>query len=194
MTSVALACRKIATTRQCQFARKLPDAITMSSRSESGNGERAAVAVDALRLSGSLRLQVGGASMLPALWPGDTVEIARCSLADVQPGEIILAFREGRFFLHRFLVRSGDSGFVARGDSMPNSDPVSPASALLGRVVQVVRSGHAAPFSFRLRPLDRALGMLFCYCGPARRAALRRHSRRLARGPDSGAFTESVHI
>ncbi len=166
----------------------------MSSQSERGNRERAAVAVDALRQSGSLRLQVGGASMLPALWPGDTVEIARCSLADVRPGEIILAYRDGRFFLHRFVARSGASGFVARGDSMPNSDPGYPANALLGKVVQVVRSGHAASLSSRLRPFDRALGMLFCYCGPARRVALGLHRRRLARGPDSGAFAESAQI
>jgi len=166
----------------------------MSTRSEIGNRERASVAVDALRQSGALRLQVEGASMLPALWPGDAVDIARCSLADVHPGEIVLAFREGRFFLHRFLARSGGSGFVARGDSMPNSDPVSPASALLGRVVQVVRSGHAVPFSSRLRPLDRALGVLFCHCGPARRVVLGLHRRRLARGPDSGEFMESAQL
>jgi hypothetical protein len=132
--------------------------------------------------------------MLPALWPGDEVEIARCSLADVHPGEIVLAFREGRFFLHRFLARSGDSGFVARGDAMPNSDPVSPASTLLGRVVQVVRSGHAASPSSRLRPLDRALGLLFCYCGSARRVALGIHRRRLAQGADSNVFSESAQV
>lgn len=162
--------------------------------SENGNRERAAVALDALRQSGSLRLQVGGASMLPALWPGDAVEIVRCSLAEVQPGEIVLAFREDRFFLHRLIARSGVSSFVARGDAMPNSDPVSPASALLGRVVQVVRLGRAAPVSSRLRPLDRGLGLLFCYCSPARRIALGLHRRRLARGPDSGAFTESARV
>jgi hypothetical protein len=175
-------------------AKKFLIANAMSPRSESGNRARAALAVDALRQSGSLRLQVQGASMLPALWPGDEVEIARCSLSDAHPGEIVLAFREGRFFLHRLRARFRASGFVARGDSMPNSDPVFPADAFLGRVVRVVRSGHAVPISSRLRPLDRALGILFCYCGPARRVVLRLHSRRLAGVPDSGAFAESPQV
>ena len=46
--------------------------------------------------------------MLPALWPGDVVEIASCSLEDVRPGEIVLARREGRLFLHRLVGRFND--------------------------------------------------------------------------------------
>ena len=48
--------------------------------------------------------QVHGESMLPALWPGDVVEIESCSLEDIRPGEIVLAQRDGRLFLHRFVA------------------------------------------------------------------------------------------
>ena len=44
------------------------------SASASLSPQREALAVEALRLTGRLRLQVRGESMLPALWPGDVVE------------------------------------------------------------------------------------------------------------------------
>jgi len=97
---------------------------------------RSALAVDSLRASGRLRLQVRGESMLPTLWPGDVVEIASCSLEDARPGEIVLAFRDGRLFLHRFLARGEFGGFLLRGDSMPGPDPEFPSEALLGRLVR----------------------------------------------------------
>ncbi len=103
------------------------------SASASLSPQREALAVEALRHTGRLRLQVRGESMLPALWPGDLAEIAACALTDVHHGEIVLAFREGRFFLHRFLAHREPNGFLTRGDSMPGPDPVFPADALLGK-------------------------------------------------------------
>src|SRR5271154_5004566 len=100
--------------------------------------ERALLAADlaaeSLRASGRLRLRVRGESMLPTLWPGDVVEIGSCSPNDTRPGEIVLALREGHFFLHRFLGRSSESGFRLRGDSMPAADPEFSNEALLGRL------------------------------------------------------------
>jgi hypothetical protein len=74
---------------------------------ETLTAERSTLAADVLRASGRLCLQVRGESMLPILWPRDVVEIARCSIADARPGDIVLALRGGRFFLHRFLARCG---------------------------------------------------------------------------------------
>jgi len=96
----------------------------------SWSAERSALVADVLlrggRLRQSVRLRVHGESMLPALWPGDVVEIASCSLEDVRPGEIVLARREGRFFMHRLVGRFNDTsttnGFLLRGDSMPSPD------------------------------------------------------------------------
>jgi hypothetical protein len=133
---------------------------------------------DALRrnqpLPTHVRLRVHGESMLPALWPGDEVEIANYSLADLRPGEIVLALREGRLFLHRFVARYGLDRFVLRGDSMPGPDPVFPAEALLGRLVNRVGVSHRP----RLATVSRAIGVLLCHCAPARRVALKVHSMR----------------
>jgi len=160
-----------------------------------GEAERSALAADSLRASGRLRLQVRGESMLPILWPGDVVEIASCSVDQVRPGEIALALREGRFFLHRFLARSQPDRFLMRGDSMPAPDPQFPNQALLGRLVSRAAPGQSQvqtkdqslgeiddPLRARpllpLRPWSRALGQLFCHCGSARRLALKLHDRR----------------
>ena len=156
---------------------------TTSTACSTGNAERSALVAEALRLSGRLRLQVHGESMLPALWPGDLVEIASCSLEDLRPGEIVLARRDGRLFLHRLVSTRKPAVFLLRGDSMPGSDPQFPAKALLGRLVS--KAGERRGVSgFGVKwfgaKWSRALGMVLCHCGVARRLVLKLHSRRLA--------------
>jgi len=164
-----------------------PITTTIMARSN-GKAERSALVADALRLSGRLRLQVHGESMLPALWPGDVVEIASCSLEDVRPGEIMLTRRDGRLFLHRLVSTCKPDGFLLRGDSLPGADPQFPAKALLGRLVSKVdeRRGVSG-FSVRWFGVNwfgakwsRALGMVLCHCGVARRLALKLHRRQKA--------------
>jgi hypothetical protein len=109
--------------------------------------ERSALAIESLRASGRLRLQVRGESMLPTLWPGDLVEIAPCSITDVRPGEIVLAIRDDRFLTHRFVARRHAAGFVLRGDSVPRPDPEFPNEALLGRLVARASGGVEQRFT-----------------------------------------------
>jgi len=132
--------------------------------------------------------------MLPALWPGDFVEIESCSLEDVRPGEMVLALRAGRLVLHRLLTPCTLDGFTLRGDSLPLPDPQFPREALLGRQVRrnqvprnEVRRAHRAgsvttsAMLLEIRPtLSRAVGLLLCHCAPARRVALKLHSLRRA--------------
>jgi len=181
-------------TREKNFL-TLPD--TMRS---SWSAEGSALVAESLRASGCSRLRVRGESMLPALWPGDVVEIASCSPEDVRPGEIVLALRDGRLFLHRFLAPCKPSGFLLRGDSMPGPDPQFPPGAMLGRFVRRVgEKRRVAAVTQRRRfavGCSRALGMLLCYCGMARRLALKLHSRRTAsacawRFPEAATDTSS---
>jgi len=146
--------------------------------------ERALLAADSLRSSGRLRLRVRGESMLPNLWPGDVVEIASCPADDVSPGEIVLALRDGRFYLHRFVGRFPSGGFLLRGDSMPAVDPEFSSDGLLGRLVN-----RRAP----LRWWSRVVGQLLCYCRPARTLALKVHARQQRRRDlqlDAAAITD----
>jgi hypothetical protein len=149
---------------------------------------RSALVGDVLRKNATspqlVRLRVYGESMLPALWPGDFVEIESCSPEDARPGEIVLAMRDGQLFLHRLLSPCTLEGFRLRGDSLPHPDPEFPREAFLGRLLRRAESGNgvSAP---GLRPgpgtgLGRAIGLLFCHCAPVRRVALTLHSLRRA--------------
>jgi hypothetical protein len=131
-----------------------------------GSAAGSALVADALRGRGGLRLRVHGESMLPTLWPGEVVEIEGCSPEEVRPGEIVLARRDGRLFLHRLVTPCAPNGFRLRGDSMPAADPPYPPEALLGRLVR-----HADV------KWSRAVGMLLCHCGVARRLALKLYRR-----------------
>jgi MoaA/NifB/PqqE/SkfB family radical SAM enzyme len=53
------------------------------------------LAAEVLRPSGQLRLRVSGASMLPALWPGYILTIHRQDPAQLRPGDLVLAARNG---------------------------------------------------------------------------------------------------
>lgn len=145
------------------------------------NAERCALAAEVLRQCGRLRMRVHGESMLPVLWPCDEVEIASCSLRDVRPGEIVLAFRNGQFCLHRLVGPVANRGFILCGDSLPGPDPLFPAHAFLGRLVRVA-NGEGRFFAVAIGPglgakLSRAIGLLLCHFGVVRRLALRLNSR-----------------
>jgi Peptidase S24-like len=156
------------------------------------SGERSALAAEVLRRSGRLRLQVRGESMLPAIWPRAVVEIVSCSVEEGKQGEIVLAMRDGRLFVHRLMGRRQD-GFVLRGDSMPGSDLVFQDEALIGRVV----GGEVAGLN-RFYPaliVYRGIGLVLCYCGPLRRAALNLHQRWKKWGQDrEAAVGRRVHL
>ncbi len=163
----------------------MPENATNAAHSSWGT-ERSALLADVLRRGGRLRqavrLCVYGESMLPALWPGDVVEIASCSLEEVRPGEIVLALRDGRLFLHRFIARRTPHNFQLRGDSMSASDPPYPSDALLGRLVRGTDGGqrilNAALCPGLAAKCSRAVGMLLCHCDVAHRLALKLHNRR----------------
>jgi hypothetical protein len=153
---------------------------------------REALAVDALRRTGRLRLQVRGQSMLPALWPGDVAEIVACSLEQVRRGEIVLAFRDGRLFLHRFLARCEPAGFLTRGDSMPGPDPQFPCDTFLGKLAGVDCAGETICAPAPLGPWSRLLGALLCHCSPARRLALKLHGRKIVNDPECATMPDSA--
>jgi hypothetical protein len=100
--------------------------------------------LDVLRRHGRCRLQVSGTSMLPALWPGDTVAIEHRPLTDMRVGDIVFYERGGRLILHRLVALPAGTfpaRLVTRGDSMPHSDPAVRLDSVLG-VLAGVRRGE----------------------------------------------------
>ena len=59
------------------------------------------MAAEVLRSSGNLCLRVSGLSMLPAVWPGDILNVSRLDANLALPGDIVLYGREGRLVAHR---------------------------------------------------------------------------------------------
>ena len=98
------------------------------------------LASEVLRRFGALRLRVTGASMLPSIWPGDVVTIRSSRLPEVSRGDVVLFFRDGRFFVHRVLGVSADR-LLTRGDSLPGPDPPVTSDELLGRIVSIAGVG-----------------------------------------------------
>jgi hypothetical protein len=122
------------------------------------------LAGEVLRSFGRLRLQVTGWSMLPTIWPGDTLVIDRIPSEAVFAGDIVLFGRDQRLFAHRVVTRGvagtcrpQDAGILTRGDAMPAADQPVSESDLLGRISFILRNGKRVKPSRRPRFSERAL-------------------------------------
>jgi signal peptidase I len=133
-----------------------------------------------LRSGNTIRLCALGASMLPALWPGDLVTIVPVPCSAVRLGEIVLCVRNQRFCIHRLMqagTTSGTADWITRGDAMPVPDPAVPAEAILGRVCTITRGGRTmAPH--QSASFDRVFGWIVCRSDLLCKLALRVHSLR----------------
>lgn len=126
-------------------------------------GLKCEMASEILRSFGTLRLRVTGWSMLPAVWPGDTLIVERIPSNAVSEGDIVLFGRDRRLFAHRVVTRLNHrqpAEILARGDANPAPDPPVPERDLLGRVSFIVRNGKSIKPSKTLPVSDRALAAL----------------------------------
>lgn len=139
------------------------------------------IAAEALRSFGSLRLRVTGHSMLPAIWPGDTLMINHCEISQIVPGNVVLCSRQNRLWAHRFVRIISDVGspqLITQGDSLPNPDPPISPSELLGRVSEIIRRGQC------IRPLAipagaaRHVANLLRHCSFLSRLLVHLHTER----------------
>lgn len=144
---------------------------------------KCSLAAEVLQSGGQMQLQVTGASMLPSLWPGDLLTIQSNNLDQVEPGDVVLYIREGRFFVHRAVSKSDSNAddeqqfLITRGDSLPKADPPVLPSQLLGKVTRIERDGlfFAPP---KLSLLRLIFARTFCYSDLFRRFVLRLNARR----------------
>jgi signal peptidase I len=121
------------------------------------------LAGEVLRSSGTLRLRVMGWSMLPVVWPGDTLVIERVENGTVSEGDIILFRRDRRFFAHRVVGKSsaaGDAQLLTRGDALAQADPPVGDRDLLGKVTFIIRNGKCIEPSRTPRFSERAVSAL----------------------------------
>ena len=101
------------------------------------------LAIEVMRSVGEAQLTVGGASMLPSIWPGDILEIHRVG-ADLARGDIVVFARDNRLVVHRVLGVNRERDEVillTQGDRSPRADSPVSANELLGKV-RAIRRGH----------------------------------------------------
>lgn len=144
------------------------------------NALKCELAGEVLRSSGTLRLQVTGWSMLPAVMPGDTLVIEHTDSGAVSRGDIVLFGRDRRFFVHRVVAGSQpkSDAVLTRGDALPATDPPVPASDLLGRVSLILRNGKYIQPRRTLRFSERAVAAVVRRSDFAARVVVKVHGMR----------------
>ena len=138
------------------------------------------IAGEVLRSFGSLRFAATGWSMLPAIWPGDTLVVDRISSEQVRVGDVVLIGRTGRLCAHRVTSISVDSGtayWITRGDAMAAPDRPVSEGELLGRVSYLIREGKLVAVGAELSVVERLLAGIVRRSVPAARALVYLHGR-----------------
>jgi signal peptidase I len=118
---------------------------------------------EVLRSFGTVRLQVTGCSMLPSVWPGDTLIIQRRDVREVAVGDILLYRRKARLIAHRVISEPdslGKSTVGVRGDAFPGPDELLFRSEILGTVSRIVRGKKSILPPSRLKYHHRLIGIL----------------------------------
>jgi signal peptidase I len=142
------------------------------------------IAGEVLRASGTLRLRVSGWSMLPTIWPGDTLVIERASSGDVfdgSDGDIVMFSNGRRFVAHRVVTKSsgsGDSMVRTQGDAVPHPDSPVARGDLLGKVSYILRNGTRMEPNQKLGFSERAVAAVFRRSEIAARVVVRVHRMR----------------
>jgi hypothetical protein len=137
------------------------------------------LAAEMLRRYGAVQLKAWGTSMLPSLWPGDLLTIQSAAYDEVVSGDIVLAIRDNRFFVHRLVERRRVQdclSWITRGDALPHNDPPVGASELLGRVASVRRGHRSFVPSRRVSRLHSTLAWMFGRWDCFRSLTLRIHA------------------
>jgi Peptidase S24-like len=143
------------------------------------------LAAEILRRGSPVQLKAWGTSMLPSVWPGDLLTIESVAHDEIVPGDIVLVFRDNRFFVHRLVEgrREQDPiSWITRGDAMPGDDPPAVASEFLGRVTGIRRGDRRFVPGRQVALLHFGLGWMLCRWARLRNLALRIHAVRLRAG------------
>jgi hypothetical protein len=100
---------------------------------------------------GRVRVRAQGLSMVPAIRPGDILEIERTSIDSLSPARVVVFGCGDRLVAHRIV--SHRSGLTTRGDAHWRCDPPLDPSDVLGIVTALLRHDRA-------RPVPRSAGLL----------------------------------
>ena len=130
-----------------------------STPADSAAAVKCDLAGEVLRAFGSGRFPAVGWSMLPAVWPGDTLVVERIT-DQVCVGDIVVVGRDGKLCGHRVVSIRGDPGnpqWITQGDALPVTDRPVRGSELLGRVAYLIRAGERVAVPANLSVVQRLI-------------------------------------
>jgi len=153
------------------------------------------LASEVLHSSGKLRLCVTGWSMLPTVWPGDTLVVEPVSPDQVRIGDVVVVARHGKLYEHRVvsITDTNDSRnrrWITRGDALPVPDRPVLENELLGRAAYLIRAGRLIAIPTELTVVEQLIAKVVRSSVPAARALVYLH--RKAYVAENSAPEESV--
>jgi signal peptidase I len=151
------------------------------------------LAREVLRAFGPLRLPATGWSMLPAVWPGDTLVVEPVSSDQVRIGNVVVVGRDGKLCGHRVVSIVEDPEnprWITQGDALPVPDRPVGESELLGRVTYLIRAGRLIRVPAELSVVDKLIAKTIRRCFPAARVLVYLH--RMVHAPGKSAPEELV--
>jgi Peptidase S24-like len=140
------------------------------------------LAADMLRWFGEFRFIAWGSSMVPSIFPGDTLIVQRETPEGARPGDIVLFVRRARFYAHRLVDKAEEGGpirLIARGDALRGNDPPFVENEMLGRVGAVVRGRKRIELDRHPATGERLLRWIVQHSSGALKWLLRWHSVRV---------------
>jgi len=146
--------------------------------SDARNALKCELATEVLRSFGSLRFAATGWSMLPTVWPGDTLVVDRVGQDQVRIGDVVLVGREGSLRAHRIIGTDGDPDnpqWITKGDALPKPDRPVTGNELLGRVTYLIREGKLIPLPAELSGVESLVARVIRRSIPAARALVYMH-------------------
>ena len=143
------------------------------------------LAREVLRSFGPIRFPAIGRSMLPAVWPGDTLVVEGVSPDRVRIGDVVVVGRQGSLCAHRVIGTNGISEnprWITQGDALPVPDPPVAEKELLGRVAYLIRRGKLIAVPAELNVAESLVAKIVRRSVPVARALV--YLRRLVQTPE----------
>jgi signal peptidase I len=159
--------------------------LTVSAKAmmqESAQDPKLEMVAEVLHGGANVSLELHGASMLPALWPGDVLTVRPIADDELVIGDLVFVFRGGRSFVHRLIRRlklGGCPCWITRGDAVRHEDTPLSTSQVLGRVARIRRGSRDLAPSRKLSRTQRAFAWLLWHSARINGIILRIHVFRL---------------
>lgn len=88
-----------------------------------------------------LEFHMKGYSMFPLLLPGDKGIVRKCTLDDLEPGDIAVFYQQNKLVAHRYIRRVNDQ-LICKGDKNLYTDSPVMSEEIVGKLIQFKRGNR----------------------------------------------------